>query len=265
MLRDVLTGPFAAGPVSSRRKHPALMAADESIGGAMKALGVVGAFACALALTTTAARAEPITIGIHSASAGVNADASSFTAGPGSIDLGTITMGAGSFIFIGLDGLARNADYSMDIQLGSSGVNPWTELTAEVLDPLGDPVHHPDPPYPGYVPAGFATSSASDGLSFAQSHGLERSATWAGGGSATVFADEDTDQRDLLRFVGFTGTTAHLTFGLRDYFGGRGFLLRLSVNGTPDGPGGQTPEPASMLLLGTGLTGLFGFRRRRLA
>jgi hypothetical protein len=185
-----------------------------------------------------------------------------FTSGPGAISLGTITMGAGSFIFIGLDGLARNADYSMDIQLGSGGVNPWTELTAEVLDPLSDGLHHPDPAtQPSYVPAGFSTSSSSDGLSFAQSHGLERSATWAGGGSATVFADENTDQRDLLRFVGFTGTTAHITFGLRDFWGGRGFLLRLSVNGVPDMPS-QTPEPASMLLLGTGLAGLLGFRRR---
>ena len=87
------------------------------------------------------------------------------------------------------------------------------------------------------------------------------SARFAGGGSATVFVDEDTDARDLLRFSGFSRGTAHVTFGLRDYWGGRGFLLRLSVNGKPESV--ENPEPASLLLLGTGIVGLVGYRRRR--
>jgi len=218
-------------------------------------------FGCALAIGVPAARAEPIALSVRDASAGFMADDSTFTSGSSAIDLGTITLEGGSSGFISIDGLRRNRDYTVTFNVVDPAASPWTELTAEVLDPLSDGLDHPDPAtQPDYVPAGFSTSSSSDGLSFAQSHGLDRSATFAGGGSATVFADEDTDQRDLLRFSGFTGGTAAVTFGLRDYWGNRNFLLRLSVNGEPDL--GKTPEPASLFLLGTGLVGLVRYRRR---
>ena len=74
--------------------------------------------------------------------------------------------------------------------------------------------------------------------------------------------DEDTNAHDLLQFNNFSGGDAAMVmFGLRDNLGGRGFLVRLSVNGAPDP--GQTPEPASILLLGTGAAWLTRFRSRK--
>jgi len=214
-------------------------------------------------LCSVSARAEPISLAVTGASSGFSADADSFTSTPYSIDLGTITLAGGSSGFIAIDGLAPRQDYSVTFSVVDPAVNPFTTLTAEILDPLSDGFDEMDPAQPAYVPAGYSTSNNTDGLSFAWNSGLERSATFAGGGAATLHVDEDSNAHDMLAFHGFTTGEAAVTFGVRDNLGGRNFLLRLSVDGDPGAS--AAPEPASLLLIGTGIAGLARFRRRRTA
>jgi len=221
--------------------------------------------ACALALAPGVAHADPVTA-LYSSSAGFTADASSFSVNGPSINIGNITMDAGSTGFIYIDGLDPHGNYYFSFSVTDSAASPWTSLTAEILDPLSDGHDAMDAnPQPGYVPTGFSTSNNTDGLSFAWNSGLTRAAKFSQGGEAALFVDENSNSRDMLQFNNFSGGhLAAVTFGLRDNSGGRGFLVRLSVDGAAQTPG-ATPEPASLLLIGTGLAGVFGYRRKGFA
>ena len=203
----------------------------------------------------SAVRADPVSISLQTSTGGFAAQ-SAVTTGGLDINLGTLllpTGGASALYFI--DGLTAGSNYTVLFNL--TGISGWSTFRAEVLDPVdGDDALDPAD-QPSYVPGGYSTSNNLDGFSFAQESALERSATFLGG-SATLAVDEKTHTRDLLTFTGLGAGTAAVTFGLRDQVGQRGFLLLLSaVDETA-----HAPEPATIFLIGTGLTALAVGRRR---
>jgi opacity protein-like surface antigen len=210
-----------------------------------------------LALIVTAPRAlhaEPVSITLQSSSGGFDEGESAITTSGFTIDLGTLVMPAadasGTYV---IDGLKAGSDYTVSFNLTGA-----SDFRVEVLDPIDGDDALDQPAQPSYVPAGYSTSNNLDGFSFAQDSPLARSAAFLGG-SATVVADENTNRGDLLAFTGLGTGTAAVTFGLRDRLGERGFLLRLSaIEGDP----AAVPEPASMLLIGSGLAALIMGRRR---
>jgi len=212
------------------------------------------ALAGALLACATHARAESVSL------AAGTATTLSYTVTGREVDIYLPQVAAVGPVFLELNGLRGNVNYLFHTHLTNATGTTLDFVAAEVLNKagVGDDTHDTGG-HPAWMPAGYSGSNTIDGFSFAQGAGAERSSS----AFSDVFADEVTDARDFLRFSGgsvMAGGHSVLTFGIRDYNGQRPFLLALGLNGFN---AAATPEPATVLLIGSGLLGFARAARRR--
>lgn len=170
-----------------------------------------------------------------------------------------IVGGSGSYTITG--GLTSQVGWGVDAPNGLFGNSPYTALnSAWFWDASGAEVAG-DPPNPLYMimdqPADTFTSyfgnivTAVNGSStFAFDFTLGAGATWDGRWQFVVDGSKYA--------LGSTGAPGDW---VEDFFGGYGTGGSLSLN-TESGYPSSVPEPVSMLLLGLGLMGIAGIRRK---
>ena len=139
---------------------------------------------------------------------------------------------------------ARTGTDELSFNLDLTGVQA---VQFELLDPLGDG----DDADRSGDPAGATCRLATRHPATSTGSASRRVRAWSEvrrslGESATVTADEASHRADILVFAGLEGIeNARALFGLRDDFGGRGFLLRISGDGRGPRGGAGTGDDAA--------------------
>jgi hypothetical protein len=142
-------------------------------------------------------------------------------------------------------------------------------------------VHQSDQPWSGTLVAARHGEGLDedDDATFDRRGSLEQSALFATEGSGTVFSDDRSTFSDQISTEGM-GLAQQLTVALRQDHGAEGHegeghnveahdqgrhlgeTHGLKLGRQQDPAASSTPEPASLLLIGTGLAGLFGYRKQ---
>lgn len=218
------------------------------------------------------AAADPVTLGAHSPGPRDSVKLSASLPPGSSFAVGVGFSGASSAVLLSVSGLAASNNVMMEL-FAYGARSSWNTLRSDVLDTFsvgGSNGRAMASSSQGIVARGVSASTGQSGFGFGrpagsngsgQPAGVQPGALYAGGPG--IISEDIANATNLLIFtaVVWSSSPLQVTFGFRDAVGGGGFLALANAQSDLS----PTPEPASMLLIGTGLAGLAALRRRQRA